>query len=612
MTTISIPPHIEPVSSPEGTPWGADAFAATLLSNAARITEFSEEATLLASPPSLWMGSASSAYSSHASRFAKKHEPMGETLKRVARGVDSFADELRTLRSEHTDLTNSIRSYHGHRSDLVADVNAATDADDAEVEALRERSRYLHRVHSGIVTDIATFGQRVAANEDYLVQLFTSADTVAEASASNGGITALALAAISAKPSVADGPDAMAEWWNDLTESEQDALIAAYPAQLGGADGLPAWARDRANRLLLQYDLVDLTAQEAAGTLTDQERTRLENARAAATGLATADSYEDPITGEKPGGMLWLYDPDAFDGDGRVAIAVGDLDTADDVSLQIPGIRSEMTSTPGYVQDAVNLHEAARFGGDGSTVATMFWLGYDTPAGDLLEWAEVPSENYAAEGGARLAAAVDGLRASRAGDPAHMTAIGHSYGSTTTAYAATNHDLAVDDIALIGSPGTGPATHASDFSVGADNVYVGRNSHDFVATLGDEGWVGKDWFFDAGLGVDPSSEDFGANRFEAEAIDRQTDPVLNRDGVQKTVNGEPQVHPRYNLEDHSKYFVWDSESLYNLGRIVDGQGDDINVAEQSYDPWWSLAVDPEQERTPTSDIPGRSDTGADR
>lgn len=60
-----------------------------------------------------------------------------------------------------------------------------------------------------------------------------------------------------------------------------------------------------------------------------------------------------------------------------------------------------------------------------------------------------------------------------------------------------------------------------------------------------------------------------------------------------------------------KYYTLDSESLYNLGRIVDGHSDDINAARQSYDPWWGPAQDPEEFRDPTSNMSGRSDTGSD-
>src|SRR5690606_26129600 len=108
--------------------------------------------------------------------------------------------------------------------------------------------------------------------------------------------------------------------------------------------------------------------------------------------------------------------------------------------------------------------------------------------------------------------------------------------------------------------------------------------------LGDEGWVRKDQLLGLGLGRDPSSEGFGAQRFEAESTDRGS---------------------FINTSDHERYFDRDSESLYNLGRIVDGHGDDTNSAPQSYDPWWGDPVDPEWRRDPTSGVAGRSDTGAD-
>ncbi|WP_309127910.1 alpha/beta hydrolase [Microbacterium sp.] len=587
-TTIDIPAVIEPVDRPEGDPGGAESLATSLLNGAVRLAEFCEEAESLAQSRWYWQGKAADAYGEHAKRFAEAHLTMSDTLKRVARGVDVFADRLRALQSEHTDITGDMRVYARDRADLLSDVNDASDVTEGEIAVLQERARILSARRTAITGDISELIARTAENEEFLVQLFTGADTASEAQSATGGVSALALSAIASKPRVSAGPEAMNAWWRGLSAAEQDALITAYPDRLGSADGLPASARDAANRLLLEADLADLEMKEHEGTLAPEEKQKLANARAAREALDIADGYVLPGTNDRPGGQLWLYDPEAFDGDGRVAIAVGDLDTADDVSVQIPGIRTGMVGAPGGVDDATRLYESARYNGDGSSVATMFWLGYNTPAGDLIEWGQVPSENRAADGGERLAAAVDGLRASRADDPAHMTAIGHSYGSTATSYAATEHDLAVDDVALIGSPGAGPADHASDFSVGADHVYDGRNSRDFVALLGDEGWARKDRFFDVGLGIDPSSEDFGAQRFEAESTDRGSGA---------------------NLDDHVRYYDRDSESLYNLGRIVDGHGEDINDASLTYDPWWWDPIDPEWDRDPTENVPSRSDTG---
>ncbi|GAA3928422.1 alpha/beta hydrolase [Microbacterium soli] len=586
-TTVLIPETIDSVDRPDGDPDAVEALATSLLKCAVRLTEFSEEAGLIALARGYWRGKAADAYGEHATRFANAHRPMGETLKRVARGVDVFADQLRTLRSEHTTITSDITSYHRTRTDLVVEVSQAGEATDAQIAAFRERARTLSTRRAGIVLDIEDLRTRTSENEQFLRRLFTGADTVAEAQGANGGISPLAITAIRRMPSESAGPEAMNRWWNGLSEAEQDALIAAYPERIGNTDGLPASARDAANRLRLDADLAELEMKEHDGTLALEDHDRLVNARAARTALKYSDDYVVPGTNDHPGSQLWLYDPEAFGGDGRVAIAVGDLDTADDVSVQIPGIRTEMDDAPSGVRDATLLYESARHSGDGSSVATMFWLGYDAPT-DWYDPATL-TEGRAADGGERLADAVDGLRASRADHPAHMTAIGHSYGSTTTSYAATDHDLAVDDIALIGSPGTGPADHASDFSVGADHVYDGRNSRDLVAALGEQGWLRKSQLFGLGLGVDPSSEDFGAHRFEAESVDR-ADHIRNTD-------------------DHTRYYERDSESLYNLGRIVDGHGDDVVGADQSYDPWWGPPQDPEIDRTPTADVPGRSDTG---
>lgn len=251
-----------------------------------------------------------------------------------------------------------------------------------------------------------------------------------------------------------------------------------------------------------------------------------------------------------------------------------------------PGIKTDMGDTERYTSDMINLYESARYNGDGSSVATMFWLGYDAPFG-ATDTATL-SKGRADDGGENLADAIDGLRASRSDDPAHLTAIGHSYGSTTTAYAFGEHGAKADDVVLIGSPGAGPADRASDLGVGEDHVYVGRNSRDGVAFLGDEGWIGKG---PIGLGTDPSSEDFEATRFEAEDTGRGD----NRDFG----------------DSHGSYLEPDSESLYNIGRIVDGQGGDVNDADPGADPWWRTARDPEWDRDPTQDIPGRSDTTKD-
>ena len=567
---------------PEGDPGGSDSLAATLYTAAGRYEEFADRATQLQSLGG-WAGTAYAAYKEATATASGEHAAMGTTVRRVARGVTGFADTLRDLLRDHEDLVERKRGLDDRRTALIADINATSDATPDEIAAFRERSVDLRADYSELVTADDDLQRRVRENETLLRQVFQSADSLSESTSADGGIPPLAESAMNRPGSPGSGatPDEVRQWWDGLTEAEREAVIAAYPERVGQGDGLPADARDQANRVLLDDDLARLAAKEEDGTIDPLERRVLANAEQARDALANADAYTDPLDPSlRPGGHLWLYDPAAYDGDGRVAVAVGDLDSASDVAVMTPGINTDMADTTSYTDRMMNVYESTRYNGDGSSVAAMYWLGYDAPHGptDLATL----TEGRAEEGGRNLADAIDGLRASRPDDPAHLTAIGHSYGSTTTAYA-THGNGAVDDVVLIGSPGAGPADHADD--LGQGDVYVGRDSRDFVAVLGDEGWVGK---FGAGLGTDPSSEDFEATRFEAEDVDRSWH--------------------RNTGDAHSSYLDNDTESLYNIGRIVDGHGGDVNVADQSYDPWWGPPQDPEWDRDPSADRPGRSDT----
>ena len=189
-------------------------------------------------------------------------------------------------------------------------------------------------------------------------------------------------------------------------------------------------------------------------------------------------------------------------------------------------------------------------------------------------------------GGARLADTIDGLRAGRDGEPAHLTAIGYSYGSTTVGHGAHDEGLAADDIVVVGSPGLGEDTdHARDLGIDPDHVWAGANSNDPVADLGNRGALHLETFGGLGLGDDPVEDDFGANRFQAESTSRGG------------------LNP---FADHAKYFDHDTESLANIARIVNGDYDAVTRAGHLHDPWLGGPQDPEADRTPTApDTDGR-------
>jgi hypothetical protein len=128
--------------------------------------------------------------------------------------------------------------------------------------------------------------------------------------------------------------------------------------------------------------------------------------------------------------------------------------------------------------------------------------------------------------------------------------IGHSYGSTTAAHAATD-GLDADRLLLLGSPGAGGGSdHVSDLNMPEGSVFVGSAENDFVT------WLGRDDGGDGGLGMgqDPSQESFGARRF---AVD---------DGEEFHVDEVGSV----GLDNHTSYLDQDSTSLDNVSRIVRG------------------------------------------
>jgi hypothetical protein len=115
-------------------------------------------------------------------------------------------------------------------------------------------------------------------------------------------------------------------------------------------------------------------------------------------------------------------------------------------------------------------------------VAVVAWLGYDPPSlDDDIVTAVAGGKSRA--GAQALDGFVNGLHAAHTGGgPDHITAIGHSYGSTVLGEAAsTGNGLAVTDIVAAGRPGT-RVEHAAAFNVATDHVWAGAAADDnFVA-----------------------------------------------------------------------------------------------------------------------------------
>ncbi|MBB3083441.1 alpha/beta hydrolase [Geodermatophilus sabuli] len=228
-------------------------------------------------------------------------------------------------------------------------------------------------------------------------------------------------------PPMDGGATAVAAWWGSLSTAARISAISGHPDRLGDLEGLPAWARDRANRIVLGRVLADPSASG--------------HAVAASVGAEIADREE---TGETV--QLLRFRP----AEELVALGLGDLDTADSVALLVPG----MLNTPRddldeLADDADAVADAARAAAPALAVATVAWFGYRPPMGP-----GALGTSTSREGGRALDATLDGLAAARAADPARVVVSAHSYGTRVVdAAAGAPGELAADAVVLNGSPG---------------------------------------------------------------------------------------------------------------------------------------------------------------
>ncbi len=300
---------------------------------------------------------------------------------------------------------------------------------------------------------------------------------------------------------LAGDPDAaaVAGFFAALDPAVAATLAGERPELVGNLDGAPIGLRYAANAQAIEDEIERL---RAAGVPESDAR------------LSRLLELDDPDR------RFLLFDPA---GDGRAAEVFGDLTSARHVAVLVPGMNNDLNNFTGGDAERVH-HQASQF--DPDQVATIQWLGYDTPEG-----ASALSASDAEPGAQSLPDFVAGIRAQRT-ERLHWTVIGHSYGSLVTGMALSDEGLEVDETVLIGSPGVGVG---SADELGDGNVWAGLARSD---------WIGySEWH-----GPNPHGRGFGATRFHTGDI-----------------------------SGHSSYFNEGSESLRNIGLITAGYLDEVNV-----------------------------------
>ena len=327
-------------------------------------------------------------------------------------------------------------------------------------------------------------------------------------------------------------PSQNAAWWNSLPDDRKQLFMDHRPDEIRHLDGLPAYARDRANRFALD-GYFDEKGKYHKGALADAEQAvkdaqkkyddALKNVRPGAKSnysnsqaLAAKDelehalekyqdlkaikSHTDPLhrltNGRAPAYLLDFNYDDKYHRTTAI-VSAGNPDTATHVSTLVPGIGTNVRGDLDYYMDFNDrLREQTKHAGaNPNNVATISYLGYVAPKNDGLNIVQAADIGYANRAAPKLAQFEEGLRANaNANGHAFInTLLTHSYGSTTGGKSATlMAPGTVDRLILTGSPGGG-VNSIDEYSVPKEHIYVSAVPEgDSVEGLGAVIEYGKD------------------------------------------------------------------------------------------------------------------------
>ncbi|MCI2417704.1 alpha/beta hydrolase family protein [Saccharopolyspora sp. K220] len=489
-----------------------------------------------AEQPAGWSGPAAENAANRHGASAKHMRTLIAEVSSVREAVGRAAEEVERIRKR---LNAAEHKAHASGFEIteeggVRDANPPQDVPAAEVEQVKQQRL---RIRDELVAEIESILDDAERIDGDLAKVLVAAEQDEIAPGPLSGARTVAAAAKAPK----DGsPAENAAWWKSLSDAKRAEYTENPPAWLGNRDGIPAAVRDKANRARIDDERSALRAERAKlaqGGLSDDEKGELENVDAK---LKSIDAVEKMLArGDR---QLLLLDTGGERA--KAAVAVGNVDTADHVSVYTPGFNTTVDGSLNADKQMDQLRRQAQFEsdrhGDGGKVATVTWVGTEFP-----QWSEVsdPDRSVAGsksaeEGGNKLAEFCEGINASRDKEP-HLTAIGHSYGSTITGYAMQQQGHGVDDAVFSGSPGVG-TDNVKDLNLPDGHAYRIEAKNDWVADLGR-------------FGGDPS----------------HLDGMTGLSAKDATVGD----HELKGVEGHSSYFTPNSTSQYNMSTVVAGLPD---------------------------------------
>ncbi|MDA2950695.1 MAG: alpha/beta hydrolase [Actinomycetota bacterium] len=427
--------------------WDADAVRAVADAAGARAEALGSAADGLGALPGfgLWQGEAATAAREAIGMTRADLEAAGRQAAAVAKVVSRAALGIEGLQAELRGLTVDA-ALSGCEIDPVANRVMAKPWESREgVPALQ------HRLDS-IVEQANSLDSELAA----------------ALGSSDGGVASSGSSDAMSRP-LPEDPRAFRELWQRLSHAERDQLYDRDPA-IANHPGMPVGNPHTAGKdhYLRRRLAEELTRAQAAGS----------------ADLADLQALDRALTAH-PDIRLMLLDTRGERL--RAAFAAGNPDTATHVSVSVPGMNTTVAdSVDGMVTEAIGLRQLASRqlawlpGRAPETVATIGWIGYQTPqvrARDglpaMVQGAiEVSHDDVAAAAAQDLSRFYAGIQAARDVGPAHLTAIGHSYGSLTTGLALqVPGGHGVKDAVFYGSPGIA-ASVPGDLGLAPGHVFA--------------------------------------------------------------------------------------------------------------------------------------------
>ncbi|WP_157641378.1 alpha/beta hydrolase [Longispora albida] len=459
---------------------------------AGRLASRAEDLAEVPRPLHAWQGKAATAARGHLGGLPRAAESASGPLRKAAELLDAHREQVLKAQALLRDTVAEVRA------------KAGTVSADGVISGLPEGE-----------------ADGFAAEFDRALRMARESDTRTAA-----GLAALmpVAAPVTQKRQAIPGPGTdpvqVRAWWAGLSEEERGRLIREEPGRIGWLDGVPAAARDQANRL----------------TLTEPWAAKFR---------------------ARPDLLVLGFDPA---GDGKVIVATSDPDQAANVLTYVPGTGSELSKMNGDLARAEVMARDANALDNSKRTAAVLWLGYDAP--DKLT--DAVHGSYASGASGDLARFQQGLRATHEGAPSHNTVLGHSYGSTTVGFAARDRGLPADELVFVGSPGVG-VDRASDLRIDPEHVWSTTAKNDpiqyAISPKLDIGDPSPDLVF----GQNPSMPDFGGQTFASDP----GNPLVRTRPVD-LFGVHVDIPVGVDGSAHSQYWDENTQSRKHIAKIVTG------------------------------------------